>query len=472
MTDLTDRLDELAGEATAGLEIKHPATSSGRPLHRVIAVVAAAAAMVGLVIGGVFLASRDSKPITVTTANGDSGRAGRPAILDRPATDSDRFPDHFLGGTMYGLDAGSLRAGPSIDGFTMYVATTHGDRDICLWILPDTTEGWAQAGAGSSCASLASLATTGATAVGLSGDGVSFLAGVTSPDVLDITAAGGLSAFDNGAFIASGVDDLDAIGLVRSTQRTALVAACAALGPLVETYQNLAGLSAAETVALVEAGQATGEPTFSALAEMMVPAASIGLSAPEDLTDELAALVAAAVTQCERQGVPGWLVIYQPPASPRASSVGIAVDLDSYGQRQDLEPTTAVPSTPPTGPGLGPITRTALQGTDVTVFWWTEHPQPVTCLWAQIPGRSSGGCVGGLPAISSVRIHDGTDNQPDGLHVRTQRANPEAAYATITAGDTTYVQEIRADTIAFATPSPAGTITQYRSDGTPLTPSG
>ncbi len=470
MTDLRDRLDELAGEATAGLEIEHPATSDRR-FRRVFAVVAVAAVMVGLVVGGAaVLGGRD--PVTVTTADGDGDPTGRPAVLDRPVTGSDRFPDHFQRETAHRFDAGSLRAGPSIDGFTMYVGTTDDDRNVCVWIVPDTTERWAQTGAAASCTSLARLATTGVAGVGLTGDGVSILAGVTSPDVVGVTTVGGSAVFDGGAFIASGVDDLDAIGLVRTPERTGLVAACDALGPLAETYQNLAGVSGADTAVLVEAGQVAGDQTFSALAEMLAPAASRGLTAPEDLTDELSLLVTDAVARCGQEAVPGWTVLYTPPP-PRQSPPGvITVDLDSYGRRQDLEPTTDTPSTPPIGPGLGPITRTALQDTEVTVYWWTQGPQPVTCLWAQIPGRSGGSCAGGLPATSTVQIHDGTDTQPTGLHVRTQRAHPDAAFATITSGDTTYVQEIRSGTIAFATPSFAGTITQYRSDGTPITGTG
>lgn len=486
MTDLKDRLELLAREATDGLLIENPSTGPLKARRGRLLVLAAALILAGTAIGLV-LTRDNSSDVSVVAADGP---IGRPAIFDRPHTSADVVPEYYggIGLQAVELDLTGLRAGPSADGFTVYVVPTADGLGYCTYLVPDTEELFRQSGtAATGCTTFALLVTRGFSLGGFGSPDWEIAFGVAAGDVTGVEVDGEAAAFEDGVFLAAGTavtssdnpedgpdDFTPVVSLIREPARAALVDACDALGPLVSEFDR-PGMSAADVDVLVV--RAERVPAFERLAELLAPHRTDGLQlepdgdglAP-DLLTELGAAGNDAAKTCERADVPGWAVVYQPPTRFLEGPPSVAVDLDDYGLRQDLEVTSAT-SRMVAGPDLIPVSRIGIGGTDVVVFWSYRYGDSFyACTQAQIDTTNlkmaSRSCGQSPPDREVLSLLDEAQAPPGGLTVYTMRARTGAAFATARVGDVTYVQVARGEFFAFALPGGLNELEQHRSDGT------
>jgi hypothetical protein len=250
----------------------------------------------------------------------------------------------------------------------------------------------------------------------------------------------------------------------------AITEACAALGPLVVAFEQLTPVDAATMARLARAARAVDDssPPFAALAVLLdaLPDAVVSF---DDLrtANELSPHVHRATDECAARAVPGWVVEYVDPEP----SLAAAVQLPSRIDRQTLNTTDEVLANPPTGPGLGPITRIEVQGEDVAVFRWTDDAGDVVldCLSiVDVLGRQATGCD---PVDSDAprRIGDRMELSPGSAYAFVQTVMPETAYVVVEVGQRSWLQEpvggIVALRIARGAPIDDPVVTEYGADG-------
>lgn len=292
-----------------------------------------------------------------------------------------------------------------------------------------------------------------------------------------MTAAGVIGTI---AFVGSG-DQADpdrvATGPAATADADAMREACDALGPVVLAFERLTSVDARTTSRLTDAAQAVAatSPPFAALTDAMAELPGDGIDVEELRTaTTISTGVLRAIDECAANAVPGWVVEYIDP--PPAATAGLV--LPSRIERQTLTVTDEVLDSPPTGPGLGPITRLEVQGENVAVFRWTEDDGTVRldCLSiVDALGRQATGCdpIGETDEADDSgaprRIGERMDVGAGASHAFGQMVTPETAYVVVEVGERSWLQEPVAGVVAlrvgrgaaFGTPL----VIEYDADG-------
>lgn len=488
-----ERLDRLAAEATAGLTVADPRRTGERPGRaqpRRALLVAAAAVVAGLVGSAVAVVvaggdgdtdrhrveATDDDPAPVEPVEPGPAERVEPgpvapletnlellAAFRRPRTAADAVPDWFvdeLADHEPAPDLSASRAGASLDGRTVYAIPSIDGQWVCVRLIPDAEEpDWV---AGGGCTSPASVVTQGSTVAELTGPGGTMVHGLVADRVVGVEVGGERAQLEDGMFVAEG-SLTSSIELVWEPQRAALVGACDALAPLVRLMDRVNPVDEATVDALTAAARATDDPAFHDLADALAEPGRDGLDLDEIRASagEITATGRAAVATCERATVPGWVVVYQPPAGPPGPPAP-TVDLDGYGQRQDLAPTGAT-SESINGPGLGPVTRSAVGDTGVVAFTWDRtNPNLQACLLVRLDGGSSGSCQAGDLGGAFLSI-DPTDRSD--LQVQARANDLRASFATAEVDGRTWVQRAAGPYFLFVLPPGEARITLHDADG-------
>ncbi|MEZ5280561.1 MAG: hypothetical protein R2770_08795 [Acidimicrobiales bacterium] len=475
MTVLGERMERLAAEATAGIELADPSSavviqpaSGWGGLGRRSIVVFASVVVAAAAILGVW--SRFGGDSVVVT--GPAMRiADRPGVFTRPALASDSPDDatmDMLARSLAGLGIGrdALRAGPAVDGNRVFVAAVPSDVEFCVWVVRD-----ADGSVSRSCFLFAELLATGLplTITITDVNGQTLLVGVAPPDVVGVRVAGSETSFADGVFVAVGSGQ--EVELVRSHDRQAQLDGCDALAVLAGRWNRLSPVGDDEASEITDVLDRSGIDELAALSQLLkklpTPWDPRQWAEEFDLT-ELNEAIPAATDACRGVEAPGWSVHYV-PATWRSINHEVPepeVDLAAFGELQELS--EAEPELGRVvGHGVGPVFGGQISNAGPTIAWWQIQEDgglASICLGAGERQITSTSCssnlvlaewlsVPGAGAVVVVGVVDG------------------AAFATATHGDLTLVQAARGSYFVFALPdeSQAAVVTQYSSTGDILT---
>lgn len=470
MTDLKERLDRLATEATTGLALTHPAdrlgpagqTDQRRPSRPLVALVALV--VVGLAGGSLLWRGGGDETIEAgpggltTLDRGEPAEGQRPvellAVFRRPRTEADELPpamverleDPSPTQAEPGLDLSASRAGPTLGETRIWAIPTVDGAHLCSHVA--LADGPDHIG-GSSCMDPGRIVITGDSGGWLSGAGQGLVYGHVADDVIGVEVDGEPAAFEDGMFVAAG-GEYSTIELIRQPERAALVEACDALAVVTRPdliRDPVTVLGENDAAMLVAMGE-VGDPNFDRLVEFL------GGTEPwpddDEGVDELTGVLRSTADRCTSELVPGWAVVYR-PLVPAIGVPAPTIDLEDYGRLHELRSTT-MPIAHLDGPLLTPVTRVEVADTGLVVFVWLRAgPNLLVCAQVAGDGWSQSSCepsdLGGTGLVMGL---DRVDLQ---LHVVPNDRRAAFATAARSGGGETRVQAASGEYFVFAVPS-------------------
>ncbi len=473
-TDLGRRLDDLAAESTDGLQLVDPSNSedtsgSGARLALIGALVAVCLL---LAIGGrLALDSGDDQ---------DPTGGGPTSAGDSDGTDDVEVPDALretLATSQPELDLSTARVGPTLDGRTVYSLTTS-DRSVTCVVVhradaPDNSDGTNGTTAWT-CSPTYALATAGTIAGGQSDSSGTVTFGVTTDDVIGVRVEDTTALFENNLFIGDGSMDLTARELIYDPNRTAVIDGCESLGSVKESLARLRPIDPSDLDQLTRTGEQTADGAdLAAVATALRPLIDERGNVERTTDAPLGAGMPAAIESCERQRVPGWVIVYASAGPlPIIDSAPLRDDfeLGSYGDEQTLVESSSLES-PAEGPNLSAVTGVAIDGLPVTVFEWFTYGEPVSqsCVHVQMPIHAKTSCGPEHDEPIAFEFDELADNSADD-EIDADRIiawrNTDAAFATATRQGRSYVQRAFGELFVFAVSGEGPvTLTSYDSGG-------